>query len=109
VSFVIHVLQPGESLISLADRYGAAAAAIIAANGLNAHPLWEGSYVVIPLGNPDPATLPQFAVHQVPAGGEVLTVVAESYGADSQAIRAYNHLGPSDELPEERWLIIPLP
>lgn len=108
-SFLIHLLQPGESLIFLADRYGTDAAAIIAANGLNDQPLWEGSYVVIPLGNPDPATLPRFAVYRVPAGGEVLTVLAERYGADPQAIRAYNQLGPSDELPEGRWLILPLP
>jgi len=108
-SFLIHLLQPGESLIFLTDRYDADAAAIIAANGLNDHPLWEGSYVVIPLGNPDPETLPRFAVYQVTAGGEVLTVVAERYGADPLAIRAYNQLGPSDDLPEGRWLIIPLP
>ncbi len=49
---IIHVVQPGESLFSIADQYGVAADAIVSANALDGAPkVVVGLRTVIPLGH----------------------------------------------------------
>jgi LysM repeat protein len=51
---IIHVVQRGETLYSIARRYGMTVAAIQAANGLRTTTIYVGQRLTIPVGNPAP-------------------------------------------------------
>ena len=108
-TYLIHAIQTGESLSSLAQAYATSPQAIQAANRLGTQPLWVGQLVVIPVGINDPTGVPGFAVVQVAEPGETLSDVAARFAADPESIRRYNALSEDPWLPAGRWLIVPLP
>ena len=108
-TYLIHSIQTGESLSSLAQAYITSPQAIQAANRLEGLPLWVGQLVVVPVGINDPTGVPGFAVVQVAEPGETLSDVAARFAADPESIRRYNALSEDPWLPAGRWLIVPLP
>jgi LysM repeat protein len=75
-----HRVQPGESVSTIADRYGVSTSAVIDANGLsNAHLVRIGQVLTIPrrtLGTPSPAI------------GSALDRAAAEFGVDPYLVRA---------------------
>ncbi len=56
---ILHVVQPGETLLAIAQRYGVSMQAIQAANGIgNPERIQAGQTLVIPLATPTPAPGP---------------------------------------------------
>lgn len=56
---IVHVVQPGETLLAIAQRYGVSLQAIQAANGIaNPERIQAGQTLVIPLATPTPAPGP---------------------------------------------------
>lgn len=108
-SFVIHLVQPGESFTRIAAQYGADPDVLAAVNTLvEGQSLWPGRLIVVPLGVSDSASLPRFQVF-LTAEATTLAELAARFQADAALIRLFNALGPGPELPAGRWLIIPLP
>jgi LysM repeat protein len=91
----IHVVQRGETLYSIARRYGTTTSALIAANGLrNPNFIYAGQRLTIPGGGSSrgggsaPSTT---AVHVVQRG-ETLHSIARRYGTTAAALAAANGL-----------------
>ncbi len=91
---IIHVVQRGETLFSLSQRYGTTVQAIQAANGLTGTLIYVGQRLVIPTGGGAPGNV---IVHRVSAG-ETLFSIAQRYGTTVTAIRAANGWGPNHTL-----------
>ncbi|HOA25184.1 MAG TPA: LysM peptidoglycan-binding domain-containing protein [Aggregatilineales bacterium] len=91
---IIHVVQRGETLFSIAQRYGTTVQAIQAANGLTGTLIYVGQRLVIPTGGGVPGNV---IVHRVSAG-ETLFSIAQRYGTTVSAIRAANGWGPNHSL-----------
>ena len=94
-----HVVQAGETLYSIATRYGVTVEAIMAANDLaNANFIYVGQRLVIPGGSDGPAHddgWGQGGRHVVKAG-ETLTSIALRYGTTVGALATANGLNNAD-------------
>ncbi|MBI3942617.1 MAG: LysM peptidoglycan-binding domain-containing protein [Chloroflexi bacterium] len=99
---VTHIVRPGETLYSLARRYGTTVEAIAQANGLtNVSQIYSGQRLIIPLGS-NPA-LNTYVVR----GGDTLFSIGRQFGVDPYAIaRANGILNPNRIYPGQR-LVIP--
>lgn len=87
----VHVVQPGETLSSIAARYGTSVQAFVQANGLrNANFVWAGQRLAIPGGGAPAAS--GGGVHVV-AYGDTLYSIARRYGTTASALAAANGLG----------------
>lgn len=91
---IIHVVQRGETLFSLSQRYGTTVQAIQAANGLTGTLIYVGQRLVIPTGGGAPGNV---IVHRV-SSGETLFSIAQRYGTTVTAIRNANGWGPGHTL-----------
>jgi LysM repeat protein len=95
----IHVVQAGETLYSIASRYGVTVEAIMAANDLaNPNYIYVGQRLVIPGGLDGPARddgWGQGGRHVVMAG-ETLTSIALRYGTTVGALATANGLNNAD-------------
>ncbi len=95
----IYVVQPGDSLYSIAQRFGASADAIYAANGLSDIPyLVVGQALVIPTGE---------TVHTV-RPGDTLWTIARRYGTTVSDIVALNGITNPEALAPGTTLRIPV-
>jgi LysM repeat protein len=93
-----HVVQAGETLYSIASRYGVTVEAIMAANDLtNANYIYVGQRLVIPGGSGGPAGdgWGDGGRHVVKAG-ETLTSIALRYGTTVGALATANGLNDAD-------------
>ena len=87
----VHVVQRGETLSSIAARYGTTVQAFVQANGLrNANFVWVGQRLSIPGGGAPAAS--GGGVHVV-GYGETLYSIARRYGTSVSALVAANGLG----------------
>lgn len=86
---VVHIVQRGETLYSIAQRYGTTVAAIQTANGLSGTLIYVGQRLVIPSGTPG-----NLEVYRVVAG-DTLFRIAQQHGTTVAAIRAANGWGPT--------------
>ncbi|MBC8450198.1 MAG: LysM peptidoglycan-binding domain-containing protein [Chloroflexi bacterium] len=99
----VHVVQPGETLYAIAQRYGVSPGAIVSANGLlNPNFIYVGQRLTIPQGTPTPGG----GVHIVQRG-ETLYAIARRYGVEPQAIINANGLLNPNRLLVGQQLIIP--
>jgi LysM repeat protein len=96
----IHIVQRGETLSSIARRYGVTVAALMAANGLTTTTIYVGQRLLIPSGGSTPGT------YHVVQRGETLFSISRRYGVTVQAIRAANGL-TSNTIYVGQRLIIP--
>jgi len=84
---ITHVVQTGDTLYSLARRYGTTVEAIMQANGLLTYNIRIGDVLWIPAGFPPPGPI----VHIVQPG-ETLFSIARKYNTTVAAIMAANNL-----------------
>ena len=93
----VHVVQRGETLYSIARRYGTTTAALVSANGLrNANFIYAGQRLTIPGGGGSTrggGTAPSTGggVHVVQRG-ETLASIARRYGTTAAALASANGL-----------------
>lgn len=105
-----YVIEAGDTLFSIAQQFGVAAAAIIEANALSSPDnLLEGQTLQIP-GVQGPATSQgterQSGTHVV-ADGETLLIIAQKYGISVNALISANNLSNPDLLTAGQTLLIP--
>jgi len=97
----IHIVQRGETLYSIARRYGVDVWTIARANGItNPNCIYVGQRLVIPAGQP------VGTVHVVQPG-EMLTRIALRYGVDVWAIARANNITNLNHIYVGQRLIIP--
>src|SRR4051812_20225798 len=85
-------VQPGDTLISIAARYGTTVDAIVAANGLpNRSVIYVGQTLTIPTGGTG-AVSPASGTYVVQSG-DSLSGIAVRYGTTVDALRSANGLG----------------
>lgn len=104
-----HLVQPGDTLSSIAQSYGVALAEIVAANGLaNPNLVVAGQSLNIPGGGPVVAAsaAPTSATHIVKAG-ETLAGIALRYGVSQSAIIEANGISNPNIIVEGRALSVP--
>ncbi len=109
----LYVVQPGDTLFSIAQRFDTTVEALVAANSIADPSLIRvGQKLVIP--SPLPESVPaveqvsQSRIHPVRAG-ETLPFLAFRYGATVWVLRAVNELGPLAEVRPGQLLEIPPP
>lgn len=85
---VVHVVQAGETLFSIAEKYGITVEAIVTANGLsNPDLIFAGQELIIPSGEPAETLL-----SVVVQPGDTLPILACQYNTTVQAIAERNRL-----------------
>jgi lipoprotein-anchoring transpeptidase ErfK/SrfK len=91
---VVHVVQRGQTLASIASRYGVSVASIVQANALrNANFIWVGQRLVIPGSgasnpNPNPGSGATYYVKR----GDTLANIAARYGISLQSLMSANSI-----------------
>jgi LysM repeat protein len=98
---IVHVVQRGETLYSIARRYGVSVQTIANTNGItNPNRIYVGQRLVIPAGRPSGT------VHVVQAG-ETLLQIALRYGVDAWAIARANGIANLNHIYVGQRLVIP--
>ncbi|MGQ9586048.1 MAG: LysM peptidoglycan-binding domain-containing protein [Anaerolineae bacterium] len=105
---VTHVVQRGESLTSIASRYGVSLVELAQANGLSTRSwVYAGQALYIPRqGGGSAATAPSGGAHVVRAG-ETLADIASRYGTTVSQLAQANSLPNSDWIYVGQRLIVP--
>ena len=99
---IVHIVQPGETLYSIASKYNTTVWAIMAANGLTSRTIWAFRALYIPTpAQPGPI------IHIV-MPGETLYSIATRHGTTVSLIMLANHLSTYSLYVYQR-LIIPPP
>jgi len=100
-----HVVQPGEHLTAIANRYGTTAQAIASANNLvNMNLLYVGQRLTIPGGSSEPA---QSNTYYVVNRGDTLTAIAGRHGTTTEALVQANGLASANFIYVGQRLLIP--
>ncbi|MDC3413233.1 LysM peptidoglycan-binding domain-containing protein [Terrihalobacillus insolitus] len=105
----MHVVEQGESLWFIAQKYGTTVDTIVAANGIDPNDyIWVGQELIIPgkegAGTEQPKERSQSHVVEQ---GESLWFIAQKYGTTIDAIAAANGIDPNDYLLVGQELVIP--
>ena len=101
----VHVVQRGEYLTSIANRYGTTPQAIASANNLvNTNLLYVGQRLTIPGSGSAPA---QSNSYYVVNRGDTLTAIAARSGTTTQALVQANGLASADRIYVGQRLVIP--
>jgi LysM repeat protein len=106
----VHVVQRGETLWSIAVRYGTTTQALVQANGLaNANRIYAGQRLIIPGGasaSPGSSSSSGGATYVV-RRGDTLYSIAARHGTTAQAIARANGLANANYIYVGQRLIIP--
>jgi len=94
----IHIVEPGESLWSIAQKYNLKIETIIWANDIKDTIINPGQELTI---------LPVDGLIYIVKKGDTLGEIAEKYKADKEKILAFNEISSADEIFEYQALIIP--
>ncbi|MBX3014426.1 MAG: LysM peptidoglycan-binding domain-containing protein [Caldilineaceae bacterium] len=106
-SSVTHVVQPGETLTGIAQKYGVDATALASANNIaNRNQLRAGQQLTIPGISAIDAARALGRVHTVQSG-ESLSAIAQQYGVSAQEIIAFNNIANPDSIYVGQELMIP--
>ncbi|MGQ9599023.1 MAG: LysM peptidoglycan-binding domain-containing protein [Anaerolineae bacterium] len=99
-----YIVRPGDTLYSIARRYGTTIWAIMIANGLrNPNYIWVGQRLLIPCGGAPPSGVIIYIVQP----GDTLYSIARRYGTCVQAIVLANRLPNPNYIWVGQRLIIP--
>ncbi len=110
VSFMRHTVARGESLGSIASRYGVSVDAIVRMNKIvNRNRIYVGTELVIPVpgaggataastGSPVSSAKPAPTTWHTVRSGENLASIASKYGATVQELMSWNDLGDPDKI-----------
>lgn len=98
---VTHVVQPGESLSSIASQYGVSRGQLMSLNGLSSGEVTPGQRLII-RGNPEAVSN---YVYHVVRPGESLYSIAKSYGLNIDRLREINNLSSGNVYPGQRIII----
>jgi LysM repeat protein len=102
----VHVVQRGETLSSIAARYGTTTQALAGANGLaNANYIYAGQRLTIPGGNASPGGTNGGAY--VVRAGDTLYSIAARHGTTAQALANANGLANANYIYVGQRLTIP--
>ena len=103
----VHVVRRGDTLYSLARRYGTAVSAIVRANGLrNSNWIYVGQRLVIPGTTAASSSSSSGSVHVV-RRGENLYRIALRYGTTVRALASANNLSNTRLIYAGQKLVIP--
>jgi len=105
----VHVVQWGETLYSVARRYGTTVEAIVQANNLaNPNCIYAGQRLIIPTGGPAfPPTAPGTVTYHTVQKGDTLYSIAYRYGTTVSAIVAANNIYTPSFIYTGQRLVIP--
>lgn len=104
---VSHVVQPGETLYGIAQKYGVDANAIAEANNItNRNQLRVGQKLDIPGITVRDAAAALGRVHIVQSG-ESLTAIAQLYGITAEEVISFNNISNPDAIYVGQELVIP--
>ena len=104
---VSHVVQPGETLYGIAQKYGVDANAIAEANNItNRNQLRVGQKLEIPGITVRDAAAALGRVHIVQSG-ESLTAIAQLYGVTAEEVISFNNISNPDAIYVGQELVIP--
>lgn len=104
---VTHVVQPGETLLGIAQTYGIDPNVLAQGNNIsNRNQLRVGQQLVIPGISPRDAAAARGAIHVIQSG-ESLSSIAAQYGVTAQAIIELNGITNPDAIYVGQQLIIP--
>lgn len=105
-----HTVEPGDTLSTIAGRYGVSTAGLLTANGLSWKTMiFAGQVLHIPQFSSDPydrgeaEALSRYRV----AAGDSLASIASFYGVQPLALMTANGLGPQSRLVVGQRLVIP--
>jgi LysM repeat protein len=102
----VHVVQRGETLWSIAARYGTTTRAFVQANGLaNANRIYAGQRLIIPGGASSPAS--SGGSTYVVRRGDTLYSIAVRYGTTARALARANGLANANRIYVGQRLAIP--
>ena len=105
---VVHVVQWGENLTSIATRYGVGIYAITEANRINnPNRIYVGQRLVIPLAPGPGSSVPADAVQHVVQTGDTLSALAVRYNCSVNAIVQANRLVNPSYIYVGQVLVIP--
>jgi murein DD-endopeptidase MepM/ murein hydrolase activator NlpD len=93
-----HVVEKGETISSIAEKYNISTETILLANELNSSTIQPGQELLI---------LPVNGIIHMVEKGETLDKIAKSYSADKEEIVSYNDLSASGDIYIGDVLIIP--
>ncbi len=104
---VTHVVQPGETLLGIAQTYGIDPNVLAQGNNIsNRNQLRVGQQLIIPGISPRDAAVARGAIHVIQSG-ESLSSIAAQYGVTAQAIIELNGITNPDAIYVGQQLIIP--
>jgi LysM repeat protein len=104
---VTHIVQPGESLLIIAQKYGVEASVIAATNGIaNPNQLRVGQKLTIPGVSEQEAARLRGQVHVVQAGESLLSIAVQ-YGVTTEELSALNNISNPDAIFVGQELVIP--
>jgi LysM repeat protein len=116
-TYLLHKVRPGETLSSIAQRYGVSVQAIQQENGLRGTFIRAGQTLRIPTasGGSKPKPAPSTSTKNPPSGtrshivrpGESLWSIAQQYRTTVEALRRLNNLSPSQAIHPGQKLLIP--
>ena len=104
---VSHVVQPGETLYGIAQKYGVDANVVAEANNIaNRNQLRVGQKITIPGITAHEAAAALGHVHVIQSG-ESLSTIAQQYGVSAEEIISFNNISNPDAIYVGQELIIP--
>jgi LysM repeat protein len=116
-TYLFHKVRPGETLSSIAQRYGVSVRAIQQENGLRGTFIRAGQTLRIPTASGGSKTkpAPSTSTKNPPSGtrshivrpGESLWSIAQQYRTTVEALRRLNNLSPSQAIHPGQKLLIP--
>lgn len=99
---IVHIVQPGETLFSIARQYNTTVWAIMAANGLRGYYIWAYRALFIPtVLQPGPVVV-------VVMPGQTLFAIAQQHGTTVAMLMLANGLRGYDIYPYQRLVIPPV-
>ncbi|MFN8443640.1 MAG: LysM peptidoglycan-binding domain-containing protein [Caldilineaceae bacterium] len=101
-----HVVQPGETLSQIADKYGLSTTELMDLNNISdPNSLRVGQELLLP--DPNAPTATASPIYHIVSAGEPLSAIAEYYGVSEESILEANKLDGPSSLKWGQKLIIP--